>query len=81
MPRRDPDKSREEGGRGVSPYAPWNPTADPINPATIKANVATRIRRGVIHEKRFALSHARVPVTPAPAVIAPIMHCIHIGGA
>jgi hypothetical protein len=82
MRRRDVDKS-PQGGRSRSerPYAPWNPTADPINPAMIKANVARRIRRGVRNEKPFALSHARVPVTPAPAVIVPIMHCIHMGGA
>jgi hypothetical protein len=55
--------------------------ADPISPATVRENVAMRIRRGVIHEKPLALSHALVPVTVAPAVIAPIMHCMHMGAA
>jgi hypothetical protein len=40
-----------------------------------------RVRRGVIHEYPLALSHAPVPVTPAAAVIAPIMNCMHMGGA
>jgi hypothetical protein len=48
--------------------------ADPMTPATTKEMVANRIRRGVIHEKPLALSHARMPVTPAAAVVAPIMH-------
>jgi hypothetical protein len=41
--------------------------------------VARRSRRGVIHAKPFAASHARVPVTPAAAVVAPIMHWAHMG--
>jgi hypothetical protein len=40
-----------------------------------------RVRRGVIHEYPLALSHAPVPVTPAAAVIAPIMNCMHMGGS
>ena len=40
-----------------------------------------RVRRGVIHEYPLALSHAPVPVTPAAAVIAPIMNCMHIEGS
>ena len=40
-----------------------------------------RVRRGVIHGYPLALSHAPVPVTPAAAVIAPIMNCMHIEGS
>jgi transposase len=50
------------------------PTDAPIKPrATIPA-VRNRILRGVSHEKPFVASHARTPVTPAAAVVAPIMH-------
>ena len=33
-----------------------------------------RVRRGVIQVNPFATSQARMPVTPAAAVVAPIMH-------
>jgi hypothetical protein len=54
---------------------------DPMNPAPISETVAKRIRRGVIHEKPFVASHARAPATPAAAVVAPIMHWVHMGVA
>lgn len=52
-----------------------------MNPARIKESVAARMRRGVIHNDLLEASHARAPVAPAPAAIAPIMHCVHTGGA
>jgi hypothetical protein len=52
--------------------------ADPIRPTTTRETVAKRIRRGDIHEAPFAASHARMPVTPTAAVVAPIMHWAHI---
>jgi hypothetical protein len=36
-------------------------------------------RRGVTHEKCFAAMKDRIPVALAPAPIAVIMHCMHIG--
>jgi hypothetical protein len=47
-------------------------------PAMTSETVVARIRRGVIHEKPFAASHTRVPVTLAAAVVAPIMHWAHM---
>ena len=38
-------------------------------------------RRGVNHEKCRATIYARVPETPAPAVIAVAMHCMHTPAA
>ena len=37
-------------------------------------------RRGVSHAGARTTSHARTPVAPAPAAIAPAMHCMHIVG-
>lgn len=42
------------------------------------AIVILRRRRGVSHESLIRPSHARAPLAPAPAVIAPIMHCMHM---
>ncbi len=57
------------------------PTDAPSMPATMSEPVASRIRRGVIHANPLVASHARVPVTPAAAVVAPIMHWAHMAVA
>jgi hypothetical protein len=38
------------------------------------ATVATRILRGVSHEYPRVASHVRIPVAPAAAPVAAIMH-------
>ncbi len=40
--------------------------------------VVARIRLAVNHEKAFVASHARIPLAPATAVIAPIEHWVHM---
>ena len=40
--------------------------------------VSSLRRRVVSHSGARATSQARIPVAPAPAAIAPAMHCIHM---
>ncbi len=56
-------------------------TEEPIPAVTMRSAVALRKRTGVIQESRFVASHARSPVAPAAAVIAPIMQLAHTGRA
>ena len=60
---------------------PLSPTAEPTRPTAIIEIVAILVLRGVIQLKPLATSQARMPLTPAAAVVAPIMHCAHMGGS
>jgi hypothetical protein len=57
---------------------PLTSVADASRAEQISAIVAIRSRRGLSQEKRFAPSHERAPVAPAPAAIAFSMHCMHM---
>jgi hypothetical protein len=51
---------------------------DAANSPTVRMEIVThRIRHGVSHENRLAARHARSPVAPVAAVIAPAQHCMH----
>ena len=53
---------------------PLRPTDAPSRPIAISEIVANRSLRGVSQRNPLAASHVRMPVTPAAAVVAPIMH-------
>ncbi len=49
-----------------------------MSATAIRVIVTARNLAGVSHEKRLAASHARMPVAPAAAVEAAIMHWAHM---
>jgi len=56
---------------------PLRTVAESMRPVAIMAIVIRRRRSGVSHAQRFVASQLRAPPTVAPALIAPIMHCMH----
>jgi hypothetical protein len=55
------------------------PTSIAANsPPASSPRVSSTRRRAVNHAGDRATSQARMPVAPAPAAIAPAMHCMHI---
>ncbi len=66
---------RTAGDAGALIYPePESTVALSTSATLIRPTVATCKRRGVSHRGARAASQARVPVAPAPAAIAPIMH-------
>ena len=55
---------------------PINPA--PTTPTATKPPVTILRRVAVSHSGVRAISQARNPVAPAPATIAPAMHCMHM---
>jgi hypothetical protein len=68
-------ETASETRRQVAP----TPTDAAIKPRVTRPAVTNRILRGVSHAYRLVASHARMPVAPAAAVVAPIMHWAHMG--
>jgi hypothetical protein len=59
-------------------FEPLTSVAEAINAEAKRIAVITFNLRGVTQEKCFAAMNDRIPVAPAPAPIAVIMHCMHI---
>ena len=57
---------------------PLRTVAESTRPMAIMAIVIRRRRSGVSHAQRLMASQLRAPPTVAPALIAPIMHCMHM---
>ena len=57
---------------------PPSTTVEASKAPTTSAMLILRIRAGVSQLQRRVASQERVPVAAAPALMAPIMHCMHI---
>jgi hypothetical protein len=64
--------------RRTQPPDPPSETDDTTSAAAINPSVTYRIRRGVSQLQPRCANQARIPLADAVAVIAPIMHWMHM---